>query len=81
MDRNRDTLYNAQGYFEPNDASAYNVNTAERDPDGSITVWFGGGPDRPNRLPVTDGWNYLVSMYRPRAEVRDARWTFPSVGG
>ena len=81
--KNSISLYNPAGYFEPNDLGAYNVNnlTAEREPDGSITVWFGGGPDRPNRLPLTEGWTYLVRMYRPRPEVRDGRWTFPSVGG
>jgi hypothetical protein len=24
-----------------------------------------------------DGWNYIVRMYRPRAEVIDGSWTFP----
>jgi hypothetical protein len=23
------------------------------------------------------GWNYIVRLYRPRAEVLDGRWTFP----
>ena len=77
------SMYNAEGYFEPNDLAAYSLNdlTAERDPDGSITVWFGGGPDRPNRLPVTEGWNYLVRMYRPRPEARDGSWTCPTLAG
>ena len=77
------SMYNAEGYFEPNDLAAYSLNnlTAERDPDGSITVWFGGGQDRPNRLPLSEGWNYLVRMYRPRPEVRDGGWTFPALVG
>ena len=47
--------------------------------DGSITVNFGGcGDDRPNCLPITDGWNYAVRLYRPRPEILDGTWTFPT---
>jgi hypothetical protein len=23
------------------------------------------------------GWNYIVRLYRPQAEILDGRWTFP----
>jgi hypothetical protein len=74
------SVYNADGFFEPNDRDAYSVNniTAARDDDGSVTVHFGGDDDRPNLLPITDGWNYIVRLYRPRPEVLDGSWTFPS---
>ena len=41
---------------------------------------FGGTPsdEVPNRLPITDGWNYVVRRYRPRPEVLDESWTFPT---
>jgi hypothetical protein len=26
-----------------------------------------------------DGWNYIVRLYRPRPEILDGTWTFPSV--
>jgi hypothetical protein len=26
-----------------------------------------------------DGWNYAVRMYRPRKEILDGTWTFPTV--
>jgi hypothetical protein len=74
------SLYNADGYFEPNDRGAYSVNnlTAVRDRDGSVTIHFGGCDDgRPNCLPITDGWNYVVRLYRPRAEILDGTWAFP----
>jgi hypothetical protein len=32
-----------------------------------------------NRIPIVDGWNYTVRLYRPRAEVLDCSWTFPAV--
>jgi hypothetical protein len=75
------SLYNAAGFFEPNDRGAYSVNnvTGIKDADGSITVHLGGcGDGRPNCLPVMDGWNYIVRMYRPRQEILDGTWTFPA---
>ena len=74
------SVYNAAGYFEPNDRDAYSVNsvTATPDDDGTITVHFGGcADDRPNCLPIMDGWNYAVRLYRPRPEILDGDWTFP----
>jgi hypothetical protein len=63
------SVYNADGYFEPNEAGACSVNgiTAARNSDGSVTVIFGGDGDASlNSLPITAGWNYLVRLYRPR---------------
>ena len=75
------SLYNAKGYFEPNDRDAYSVNnlTATRNQDGSVTVHFGGGDGQPNCLPIMDGWNYLIRLYRPRAEILDGTWAFPAI--
>jgi hypothetical protein len=76
------SVYNADGFFERNDRDAYSVNniTATPNGDGSTTVHFGGcGDDRPNCLPITDGWNYIVRLYRPRAEILDGSWNFPTI--
>jgi hypothetical protein len=75
------SVYNADGYFEPNDRNAYSVNnlTAAKNDDGSVTVHLGGDDDRPNLLPITEGWNYTVRMYRPRPEILDGSWTFPAI--
>lgn len=76
------SVYNADGYFEPNDAGAYSVNsiTAARNHDGSVTVRFGGDGDAArNSLPITEGWNYLVRLYRPRPEILSGAWTFPGI--
>ncbi len=74
------SVYNAAGYFEKNDRNAYSLNnlTAAKNPDGSITIQFGGcdGSTR-NCLPITPGWNYWVRLYRPRPEVLAGAWTFP----
>lgn len=73
------TVYNADGYLE--DAGglvSVNSVTADRNADGTVTVHFGGPDDgRPNRLGIMDGWNYVVRLYRPRAEVVDGSWSFP----
>jgi len=74
------SVYNAEGFFEPNQRGAYSVNniTAARNDDGSVTVRFGGdGDPKRNSLPITDGWNYLVRLYRPRPEILSGAWTFP----
>lgn len=75
------SMYNPQGFFEPNDQHAYSVNniTAAPNEDGSVTVHFGGcGDGRPNCLPISDGWNYVVRLYRPGAEILDGAWSFPA---
>jgi hypothetical protein len=73
------SLYNRDGFFEENERGAYSVNsvTGERNDDGSVTVHFGGAPTDPNSLPITDGWNYIVRLYRPQPEVLDGTWAFP----
>lgn len=76
------SVYNAAGYFEPNESGVYTVNsvTGEPNADGSITVRFGDWPaGTPNAIPTPDGWNYLVRLYRPRAEILDESWMFPSI--
>lgn len=75
------SLYNGDGFFEPNELGRNSVKsvTAEKNDDGTTTVTFGGSGDRPNTLPIMEGWNYLVRLYRPHAEVLDGTWTFPSI--
>ncbi len=76
------SVYNADGFFEPNPAGMYSVNsvTGVRNDDGSITVRFGDhGPDAANAIPITEGWNYLVRLYRPRPEILYGSWKFPEL--
>jgi len=72
------TVYNARGFFEKNDLNAYSFNnvTAKKSKDGSIAIQFGGS-DAPNLLPIMDGWNCTVRLYRPRKEILSGKWTFP----
>lgn len=73
------SVYNADGFFEPNEEGAYSVNsiTAAHNDDGSVTVRFGGTGD--NAIPITEGWNYLVRLYRPRPEILSGDWSFPTL--
>ncbi|MBV9416624.1 MAG: DUF1254 domain-containing protein [Solirubrobacterales bacterium] len=76
------SLYNADGFFQANDVGVYSVNniTATPNAGGSVTVQFGGcGDGQPNCLPIMDGWNYTIRLYRPRPEVLDGTWTFPAL--
>jgi hypothetical protein len=75
------SVYNAQGYYQSNGLNAYNLNsvTAKKNDDGSILIQFGGCDGKlANCLPIMPGWNYMVRLYRPRAEILDGRWTFPT---
>ncbi|MNN35239.1 hypothetical protein D3C81_1490860 [compost metagenome] len=74
------SVYNAAGYFERNAQNIYTLNnlTAKRESDGSIAVQFGGCDDGVvNCLPITAGWNYMVRLYKPHANVLKGTWHFP----
>jgi hypothetical protein len=75
------TVYGADGFLHKNQLDAYSVNSVSgnRNPDGSITVTFGGDSSDVNPLPIEDGWNYAVRMYRPRPEILNGSWTFPDL--
>ena len=76
------SLYNKDGYFQKNDQDAYSINnlTAKKNADASVTVQFGGCEGKvANCLPIMEGWNYIVRLYRPRKEILDGTWKFPEV--
>lgn len=74
------TVYNEDGYMEPNKLGRNNYNnvSAKPDDDGSITIHLGGCDDgRVNCIPVTPGWSYAVRLYQPRKEILNGSWRFP----
>jgi hypothetical protein len=76
------SVYNKDGYFEKNPQDAYSVNsiTAKKGADRSVDVQFGGCDGKAqNCLPITPGWNVVVRLYRPRAEILNGQWTFPDL--
>ncbi|WP_371135810.1 hypothetical protein [Reyranella sp.] len=69
-----------EGYFQKNDLNAYWLNnlTARKRADGTVAIQFGGCDGKiPNCLPIMDGWNYTVRLYRPRSRILDGTWKFP----
>ena len=73
-------VYDSESWIVKNtrDIYSYNNVTAKKAADGSITIHFGGDPQADNYLEIMEGWNYLVRLYRPQAEILDGSWTFPS---
>jgi hypothetical protein len=74
------TVYNSEGYLQPNQDNAYAVNshTARKNPDGSVTIQLGGCDGKiQNCLPIIQGWNYTVRLFLPRREILDGTWRFP----
>ena len=74
------SVYDAEGHFQKNALDDYTLNNtiAKKNPDGSVTVQFGGCDGRiVNCLPTIPAWNYMVRLYRPRAEILNGTWTFP----
>ena len=75
------TVYNREGYMERNPQEVYTINSviARHEPDGAVELQFGGCDGRAaNCIPIMEGWNYLVRLYRARPEVLDGTWQFPS---
>jgi hypothetical protein len=74
-------MYNREGYFNKNQYNSYGFGdrTAVKNADGSMTLHFGGDPSSVNYIPITEGWNYVVRMYRPRTELLNGTWTFPAL--
>jgi hypothetical protein len=80
---NRDTLY-SEAIVDVSEGArvtlpSVNNLTATPDPDGSTTIHFGANGDKPNVLPIVEGWNYTVRLYRPRPEIIDGSWSFPTI--
>jgi hypothetical protein len=74
------TVYNSEGYLQPNADNAYAVNsiTAQKGADGFVTIQFGGCDGKvPNCLPITPAWNYTVRLFLPRREILGGSWRFP----
>jgi hypothetical protein len=73
------SVYNAEGYFQPNQYNAYTLNniTATKGADGPVAIQFGGCDGKVvNCLLIMRGWNYMVRLYRPHAEILDGKWIF-----
>lgn len=74
------SVYGADGYYEKNLLDRYTLNniTAAKEAGGSVVIRFGGcEAGVANCLPIMPGWNFMVRLYRPRAEILNGNWKFP----
>ncbi|MFO7695317.1 MAG: DUF1214 domain-containing protein [Vicinamibacterales bacterium] len=75
------TVYGSDGYMK-SDTNIVNSSTVKVNTDGTFTVHFGSKAacgDVTNRLDVSDGWNYIMRIYRPGASVVDGTYKLPAV--
>ncbi|WP_235083169.1 DUF1254 domain-containing protein [Chlorogloeopsis fritschii PCC 9212] len=73
------TVYGADGYMKSVNSVLNQFNTTFND-DGTFTVCFGSQEvcgDVPNRLDVTEGWNFLMRVYRPGESVLNGSYKLP----
>jgi hypothetical protein len=74
------TVYGSDGYMK-SDNVVGNSSNVKLNADGTFTVHYGSKEvcgDVPNRLDVTEGWNFLMRIYRPGPSVVDGTYKLPN---
>ncbi len=75
------TIYGSDGYMKSENAIV-GSSSVKLNSDGTFTVSYGSKGacgDVPNRLDVSEGWNFLMRVYRPGPTVLDGTYTLPDV--
>ncbi len=75
------TVYGADGYMKSANGILNQINAVMK-PDGAFDVSFGSAKackDAPNRLDISDGWNFLMRVYRPGQSVLEGKYKLPDV--
>lgn len=70
------TVYGDDGYMK-SDNNVVNSSNVKLNTDGTFTTYYGSKDicsDMPNRVDVTDGWNFLMRIYRPGPSVIDGSY-------
>jgi hypothetical protein len=73
------TVYGNDGFMKTEN-NIVNSSNVKLNADGTFTVYFGSKElcgDVQNRLDVTEGWNFLMRVYRPGASVLDGSYKLP----
>jgi hypothetical protein len=73
------TVYGADGYMKKDD-NIVNSSNVKLNPNGTFTVYFGSKAlcgDVPNRVDATEGWNFLMRIYRPGPSVLNGPYALP----
>jgi hypothetical protein len=73
------TVYGSDGFMK-SDNNIINSSNVKLNADGTFTVYFGSVEtcgDVPNRLDTTEGWNFLMRIYRPGKSVLEGAYKLP----
>jgi hypothetical protein len=74
------TMYGNDGFIK-SENSIVNSATVKLNADGTFTMYFGSAEtcgDVLNRLDTTDGWNFLMRIYRPGRSVLEGEYKLPA---
>jgi hypothetical protein len=75
------TVYGSDGFMKSDD-NIVNSSNVKLNADGTFDVCFGSREacgEVPNRLDVTEGWNFLMRIYRPGRSVLEGAYKLPEV--
>jgi hypothetical protein len=64
------------------DNNIVNSSNVKLSADGTFTVHFGAAEacgEAPNRLDTTEGWNFIMRIYRPGQSVLQGGYELPAV--
>jgi len=74
-------VYGDDAFFHSDNATLSPATTHYND-DGTFTVYFGSEEiigDKPNRLDISEGWNFLFRVYKPGDSVLAREYVLPDV--
>jgi hypothetical protein len=75
------TVYGSDGFMK-SENNIINEGNVSLNEDGTFTAFFGSLENcgaRPNRVDITEGWNFLMRVYRPGQSVLERIYTLPEV--
>lgn len=75
------TVYGNDGFMK-SDNNIVNDRNVKLNDDGTFTVFFGSEDqcgDKPNRVDITEGWNFLMRVYRPGPSILSREYKLPDV--
>jgi hypothetical protein len=75
------TVYGSDGFMK-SDRNIINEGNVALNTDGTFTAHFGSPEncgDKPNRVDISEGWNFLMRVYRPGRSVLERSYTLPEV--
>ncbi|MDJ0993873.1 MAG: DUF1214 domain-containing protein [Dinoroseobacter sp.] len=76
------SMYNGEGYMFSDDYAVLNAANTRMNADGTFDAFFGSEElcgDVANRVDTTEGWNFLMRVYKPNESVSAGEYTLPDV--